>query len=94
MRIEYNDQNQPILVNEEGERIEDEELAAKQLLVEILEELREEGIYGVIPLLRALKTNTYSKTTLMKARELAERNYHRAQETSDLTTILFRGLQR
>ena len=94
MRIEYDSNEKPILVDEDGEPVRDQEKTAKELLAQILGELREEGVYGAIPVIRAIKTNTYSKTTLMKARELAERNYHRAQETSDLTTILFRGLRR
>ena len=94
MRIEYNDQNQPILVNEEGEPIKDQETLAKELLTKILGEMKAEGIYGVIPIIRALKTNTYSLESLREARRLAETNHHKAQEVNDLADILVRGLRR
>ena len=94
MRIEYDTHEKPILVDEDGEPVRDQENMARELLARILKELKDEGVYGAIPIIRALKTNTYSLESLREARRLAETNYHKALEVNDLADILVRGLRR
>lgn len=94
MRIEYDTHEKPILVDEDGEPVRDQENMARELLARILKELKDEGVYGAIPIIRALKTNTYSLESLREARRLAETNHHKAQEVNDLADILVRGVRR